>query len=114
VRVAKPLGDSAACGALHVLTHVLEAAGELDHAVAVADQHVEKARKTGSPQRQFFAVRIQIDLAFARADRDGARAWLEEAAALARQLDGAAGGDAYGRQLRDRRARLEAEAPSRG
>ena len=113
VRIAGPLGDSAVYGALHVLGEVLGESGELDHAVAVADQLVERARKTRSPQRLFFAMRSQIDLAIKRSDGEGARDWLEEAEKLARLLDGPTGENRYGVQLQWRRARAESDAPPR-
>jgi tetratricopeptide (TPR) repeat protein len=109
VRIAKPLSDSALCGALHVLAEVLEKSDELDHAVAVADQLVEKARKTKSPQRLFFAIRSQIDIALAREDGESARSWLEGAERLASLLDGK-GGSGYAAQLRGRRERIDSES----
>jgi tetratricopeptide (TPR) repeat protein len=105
--IARPLGDGAMCGALDILMQALKAAGELDHAAAVADQYIERARRAGEKGRLFYALRSQIDISFEREDDEGARAWLEEAAIVASALDRATGGDVYGKQVRTRRARLD-------
>jgi tetratricopeptide (TPR) repeat protein len=110
LEIAKPLGDSAMYGPLEILIEALHRAGELDHATAVADKLVDRARVSGNRQRLFYAVRRQIDLAISRDDQEGARAWLDEAGALAIVLDGSTDGDRYARQVRTRQARLAERA----
>lgn len=107
LELAAPMGDAAMCGPLEILAKALRAIGELDHAAAVADQLIERSRKSGSPTRLFYALRAQIDLSFEREDHASARAWLEEASELASSLDQAAGGDQFARQLHARKARLD-------
>jgi tetratricopeptide (TPR) repeat protein len=107
VEVAAALGDSAMCGALDVLAGALCRTGDLDHAAAVADQLVDRARRLGQRARLFHALRCRLDVAIEAEDQEGARAWLEEAEVVARALDATHGGSTYVAALRARSKRIE-------
>jgi tetratricopeptide (TPR) repeat protein len=107
VRAASELGDDAACNALGILIDALIASSELEHATAVADQLVDRARRTGNPTRLFYALRSHADVALKTKDTDAARATLEEMRRLAQDLDvRSGGGERYMAQVRRRLSSL--------
>jgi len=105
VVTARALGDEASCNALGVLADALQAAGEHEHAVAVAHQLIDRARRTGNKVRLFHALRAHVDVSMG-GDREAALASLEEAQTLAEELDRPSGRDRFMAQVRTRRQRL--------
>ena len=109
VRLAEGLGENALCQALEVAVAAHRGASDLPSARAAAERHLQLARCLGA-YRQYFAVRVRLDVALDEGDRGTAGALLVELQPLAEALDGATGRREERDAYETRRRRL-AELP---
>ncbi len=112
VLLAESMGDDNLGGALDVLISACRYAGDLPAARSAAERMLAGARRIGSSNRLYYALRSVIDVALDEQDTARAVALLDEAVPHAEAMDRSRGRTIYRDDLRARRDRL-AELPPR-